>query len=133
MEITDSIQVLMNNTEQNVQLDIFRENGQVLMQVYKQKDVTKWELGVELVDKNGFVIEITFHPNKSKNKENIKRFLESELYKKFNKYDSIEQNSYFIGIPSNWNIKNIEDIILKILSDIFNMKIKNIHFTLNAY
>jgi len=123
----------MNNTEQNVQLDIFRENGQVLMQVYKQKDVTKWELGVELVDKNGFVIEITFHPNKSKNKENIKRFLESELYKKFNKYDSIEQNSYFIGIPSNWNIKNIEDIILKILSDIFNMKIKNIHFTLNAY
>ena len=133
MEITDSIQVLMNNTEQNVQLDIFRENGQVLMQVYKQKDVTKWELGVELVDKNGFVNEITFHPNKSKNKENIKRFLESELYKKFNKYDSIEQNSYFIGIPSNWNIKNIEDIILKILSDIFNMKIKNIHFTLNAY
>ncbi len=75
MMLHDYIEKLLKLNEPNTQLDFFRNNGQVLLQVYKQKDVLSWGLGINIVAIDGLVFELHFHKAKTNNSINKTNFI----------------------------------------------------------
>lgn len=136
MGIIDALQKILSSDIPNIQLDFFRANGQVLFQVYKQKDVSTWKNNFVLTDENGLILEILFHKNKTNNSKNLKRFLKSSLNDSLKRIDKINQNSYFYGINSQENTSEIVDKLLLILNEVFELsesELKKTYLTLNAY
>lgn len=64
MNLKSCIDTLKFTKEPGTQLDLFRENGQVIIQIYKQRDVLTWGLEIYLDDPDGLVLEVLF--NKAK-------------------------------------------------------------------
>lgn len=124
------INTFFSSKERDLQLDFFRSNGQVLLQVYKQYDVNKWDLEFNSTDKNATVLEICFHRDKTDNKENFDRFCKSDYCKDFLE---LEKNSYFYRIESTTSSEKVKDFLLKLIFSIYKLEDKKIEFTLNAY
>lgn len=132
MRLHEGIKILIDSNSSSIQLDIFRNNGQVLMQIFKQKNVSTWNRGIELTDSDGLIINLHFHKNKTNNFDNFKRFFDSDIFTKFKKYP-IPENSYFIGINSQYLINEIHDFILEILDTVYNLEGEAMEFTVNSY
>lgn len=133
MTLTNYIEILKSSKEPRIQLDFFRDNGQVLIQIFKQRDVLTWGLDIDLVDSNGLIIELAFNKAKKSNKQNYIRFTESEIFKNFTYCEKGRENSYFAGIPSKWSTKEIYNFISKIINEIYDIGNSSITYTLNAY
>ncbi|MFD0991668.1 hypothetical protein [Tenacibaculum geojense] len=132
--MNNDIVLLSNNfltsNEKNLQLDFFRDNGQVLLQVYKQYDVNNWDLEFYSTDINSIVIEIHFHKDKTNNELNFMRFKKSELSKKF---IELEKNSYFYRLESKTSKNEFIEFIFNTINIVYEIKNKKFDFTLNAY
>jgi len=127
--LIDLANTFIFSNEKNIQFDFFRENNQVLLQCYKQNDVNNWEIDFYSEDNNTIVIELRFHKDKTNNKLNYKRFLESKY--KF-KFSLVEKDTFFIRVNSGiTSFKLIEDI-KTLITDIYLYDGK-LKFTLNAY
>ena len=131
--LNQAIGSFIESNERNLQLDIFRKNGEVLLQMFKQSDVTKWGLDIKVADDMGFVVQLLFHKNKTGNKESYQRFLESNCFNDFKKIDFHGQNAYFMGIPSGVSLDVIEEKLHKILSRVYSFNDDSFDVTLNAY
>lgn len=127
------IETFVNSNEQKIQLDIFRDS-QVILQIYKLEDVKYWGLDIESYIEKEFIIELTFSKNKKSNSENLKRFESSEWIEKFVKIDTIKENSYWLGINKNVDIKEFEQIISSLLDSVYEFTgNETVEFTVKAY
>ena len=111
MNLKSCIDTLKFTKEPGTQLDLFRENGQVIIQIYKQRDVLTWGLEIYLDDPDGLVLEVLFNKAKKNNNENYARFIKSELFKHFAKINSIKEDSYFAVISSGWSTDKILNFV----------------------
>ncbi len=123
------ILTFLSSKERNLQLDFFRDNGQVLLQLYKQYDVNTWGIDFSSSDLDASVLELRFHKDKSNDKENNQRFVNSSLFMEFN---LVEKNTYFMRISSGTDSRGIEDKILNIIKEVYNYN-GEFSYTLNAY
>lgn len=109
-----------------LQLDVFRENGQVILQGFKLKAVKEWGWKVP-IDQNakGMLVNLRFDKAKTNNSDNFSRFLESDFYEKFTMED-----------PGEFNcpVETKEEAVEFILT-LMNVVYGNIHFEmqLNLY
>jgi len=133
MKLIEFIQQLKETSEENVQLDFFRENGQVLLQIYKQRDVTKWKWGIDLTDNEGFILNLTFNSQKTQNKENLKRFTTSQKFKDFKSIKLFNQNSFFRGISEKKSTTETANYIIELIGEVYNIDLGTIYYTLKAY
>ena len=133
MNLTNLLEILKNNKEPNAQLDIFRDNGQVLIQIYKQRDVLTWGLDIKLEDTEGIVIEILFNKIKKNNNANYLRFINSELFTHFIKIDNVKHDTWFAVFSSKWQTEEIFNFIINLINDVYKLKNSEIKFNLNAY
>lgn len=115
--------------EKNLQFDFFRDNGQVLFQLYKQYDVNTWDLNFESNDLNSTVIELRFHEKSTNNKLNFERF-QNCSHK--NKFIQVSKDSYFMNVKSGIISTDLIQIIQELIREIFSYE-GEFHFTLNAY
>ena len=118
--------------DRNLQLD-FHLRNQIIMQVYKLSDVKKWGLDIESQITDNMIVELIFNKQKIDNVNNKKRFLESDLFEKFYKFERIKEDSYWTGIDSEQEIERVEKSILKIVTTVYNLNGEIIRYTLNAY
>lgn len=123
----------IESNERNMQLDIFRKNGEVLLQIFKQTDVKGWGLGINITDNKGFVVQLLFHKDKTRNEENYKSFQNSSCFNNFEKINFHGQNAYFMGIPSKIGLDSFESEIYNILNQVYSFSDESFDVTLNAY
>ncbi len=133
MNLINLLEILKNTKEPKAQMDIFRDNGQVLIQIYKQRDVLTWGLDIKLEDAEGIVIEILFNKAKINNNANYLRFINSEFYTNFTKIDNEKHDIWFAVFSSKWQTKELFDFIINLIDDVYRLKNSEIKFTLNAY
>ena len=127
--LKDFIDSFINSKERNLQLDIFRENKQVLFQLYKQYDVNRWEIRYDSIDLDSSVLELRFNREKTSNKKNKERFETSEAIKNF---DLVEKDTYFRRFDSDMDAEEIENEIIHLLKVVYEYNGQLI-YTLNAY
>lgn len=132
MNTREVIELFRNSTEKNAQLDILRDNQQVLAQIYRYEDVKRWNIGVDLGNEKGYVIEIMFAKSKTNNSKNKQRFHSSNLIHQFIKFEEIEEGSYFRFINRNTSISDFEMLVYELLNNIYGMDIK-FSFRFNIY
>jgi hypothetical protein len=133
MELVKGIEVLKKSHETGIQLDFFRNNGQVLLQSFKQINVISWKLDIINIESEGLIIVIDFHKDKDNNTENYKRFIDSDLFVLFKKLDFFKRNSFYTEVSGSLSCKEIENFIHKIIFNIYNIDFNNVKFTLKAY
>jgi len=132
-DFSDLLNTFLQSNEKGIQFDIFRSNKQVLLQVYRQYDVERWQDGFSLTDSKGIIIELHFHKDKTDNEENLERFKDSDLFGRFEQLSVQGQSSYFLGVGSNTPNSEIGDCIWEIINVIYSLSDERIEFTLNAY
>ncbi|MBN2613154.1 MAG: hypothetical protein JXB00_16495 [Bacteroidales bacterium] len=133
ISLDNALRTILNSSEKNIQIDFFRENGQVIAQIYKQKDVKKWALGIELVNDQGLIIELNFNNAKLNNKLNYNRFKKSKFYNQFQKFQLVKENSYFLGINDNKLTGSIIDLLHEVFLTVYQITPINYKYTVNAY
>ena len=132
LTITHFLQKMLTSTEKNIQLDIFRENGEVLLQIFKSDDVKNWDVDF-VVTQNALVFQLLFNGGKTDNKANQKRFLEAEISEDFEKVEFYNQETYFANFPITMGIETIENIVGRTIAEVYDLELLDIHVTLNAY
>jgi len=118
--------------EKNLQLDFFCRK-QVILQIFKMRDVKKWGKNIEQYVQGDIVIEMTFNKHKIDNSNNKERFINSDLNYTFKKVDNIEQDSYWLGLNISVGINQIQKEILNIIHTVYKIENEPVEFTLNAY
>lgn len=131
-KLTLLIETFLKSNEKNIQLDFYRKNGEVLIQLFKGYDVSLWDIDMESLKKDDTVYQLLFHKDKTNNDENIKRFEGSFLFSDFKKVDFYNQNTYFYVQPTNFS-QEVENKIIEILNVVYDLGSNQIKFTLNAY
>ena len=126
------IKAFVKSKEENVQLDIFRQNGEVLLQIYKQKDAINWNLGVELDDINGYVAELYFNKGKTNNENNFIQFQKSSLFEEF-KRPKNSNEQYYYEISSTLSKRDIENVILHILNSAYNLENEEVFIRVSKF
>jgi hypothetical protein len=132
MTLNECVKLFLKSNNRNIQLDIFRINGEVLMQIFRKRDVKSWSWGIDYMDDDGCIIDLTFNKQKTNNEQNLKRFENSDFYKFFKIKPSRIGKSFYIDIAESWNNTDLENYIFQIISVIYDMN-DRIEFTLNAY
>ena len=118
--------------EKNLQLDFFCRK-QVILQIFKMRDVKKWGKNIEQYVQGDIVIELTFNKHKIDNSNNKERFISSYLNYTFKKVDNIEQDLYWLGLNISVGIIQIQKEILNIIHTVYKIENEPVEFTLNAY
>ena len=131
-KLTLLIETFLKSKERNIQLDFYRKNGEVLIQLFKGYDVNLWDIDMEAIKKNDTVYQLLFHKDKTNNDENIKRFESSFLFSDFKKVEFYNQNTYFYVQSANFS-QEVENKIIEILNEVYDLGSNRIKFTLNAY
>lgn len=130
ISLNEALRKISTSNENNIQLDFFRENGQVLAQIFRQKNVKKWG-GEVLVKDDGLIMELNFNDEKLNNKTNLIRFKESKFYNLFQQSQSRLGQSYVIGINGNESVKDIVDLIHKVFFTFY--QVPDYKFTIRVY
>ena len=123
---------MIASSEKNLQLDIFRMNGQVLLQVFKAEDVGKWDTQFK-VRSDSLVFQLLFNKGKTDNQDNLERFKESMLFKDFEFVEFFKQTNYFSNVPIANGVISISEKIMKIINVVYGLRIDEARITLNAY
>ena len=127
-QIIESLETLKSRAEMSTQFEIKRSN-QIVLQVFMQKVLSK---RIELVsDIAGVFILLTFTKQKLNNVENYSRFEKYSLRSEFSFLDDGSGHTYIMCLSSKNTNEHIKDVIVNILSEIFNVK-KNERLTFNV-
>jgi len=131
--LTSYIVKFNNLNDKNLQLDFFRGNKQVVLQIFKGYDVRLWNIDFEVKDYNSYILNLHFNKGKTNNKLNYDRFMNSSYFNKFKlvKVNKIFTNYFEIG--QNESIEFVENTILDIIRVIYDIDLNEVEFTLNAY
>ncbi|HLS11660.1 MAG TPA: hypothetical protein VK050_05825 [Flavobacteriaceae bacterium] len=120
-----------------MQIDIFDENENILLQIFKGSDVYLWEKEFKraVLDKEineSFIFLIQFNEVKENNLLNLCRFKESDWSSRFYKKKLYGQKFYFHILPFD-DSKIIEVKIRDILRTVYNLqKEDKLKFTLSG-
>lgn len=130
-DLNSLIKTFIESNERNLQLDFYRKNGEVLLQIFKGYDVNLWEVDIETLE-NDIVYQLLFHKDKTANNDNLKRFKHSALFSDFKKVNFYNQNAYFYSVPIG-SSEEIKSKIFEILELIYDLGSNQVRYTLNAY
>lgn len=130
-DLNSLIKTFIESKERNLQLDFYRKNGEVLLQIFKGYDVNLWKVDIETLE-NDIVYQLLFHKDKTANNDNLKRFKHSALFSDFKKVDFYNQNAYFYSVPIGFS-EEIKSKIFEILELIYDLGSNQVRYTLNAY
>lgn len=119
MELERALAILMDSNESNMQLDIFRRNGNILLQGYRYEDVKKWGLEIDFGNTDGVVFELMFSPAKAGNHLNLERFENSVFKEKFKSFERVSQNSCFCFFSTQTSINDISRSISDLLNTVY--------------
>ena len=134
LTLENALNKLQFTLEKNVQLDFFRYNGEVLLQIFKGSDVKHWEIDLEILNDKCFVFQVLFHKNKTNNDLNYDRFISSNLNNEFEKIPFHGQLAFFSLVPFDLlNENQIQEKIVKLIIKLYNINTSEFYFTLNAY
>lgn len=122
------LKTFINTPGGKLQLDFFRNNGEVLFQVFKQAN---WIELYELTDYKGYIINIIFSKSKTDNKKSFMRFENSKLFSLFEKKDFYKQEAYFMGVSSQENFDDFYNLLTNLTKDVF--EVESYYYTLNEY
>lgn len=125
------IQFVQSN-QSNLQFDFYSRN-QIVLQIYKINDVKNWGFGIEKQIIQDLIVELTFNKQKIDNSKNKERFLKSNLFDCFYKFDTVKEDSYWTGIDSKHDLEKIENQILGIIDTVYSLKGEKIEYTLNVF
>ncbi|MFW5700938.1 MAG: hypothetical protein ACOCWM_04535 [Cyclobacteriaceae bacterium] len=131
MNIIQAVDIFKTEDGKNIQLDIFRSNGQVLLQVYRLSDVKEWGL-IDTSNEEGYLIELTFNKSKTSNRNNKERFMFSEYKEKFHRFDKIPEDSYFYFVPKQIDSTEFSNLIMKLIKDVYD-DVEEVTFSVNEY
>ncbi|KYG81557.1 hypothetical protein MB14_13305 [Roseivirga ehrenbergii] len=120
------------SNEKNMQLDIFRDNGEVLLQIFKSEDVKNWNIEFD-VTKEALIFQLLFNKNKTENSANLSRFLNSSLSKNFQRVEFYKQETYFATFPYTIGLEIIQSTINQLISEVYNLEVMTTRATLKAY
>lgn len=120
------------SSEKNLQLDIFRINGQVLLQIFKAEDVARWGTDFK-VESNALVFQLLFNNGKTDNSRNLERFKESNSFMDFEFVEFYKQNNYFLNVPTRIGVLAIMEKIVEIINVVYGLSFEETKATLNAY
>ena len=134
LSFNTAVTTFLSSSERGLQLDFFRKNGEVLLQVFKGVDVKSWPIDIGIRDSNCVVFQLLFNKQKTGNSENLKRFLEEKVFRDYEKVDFHGQNAYFKYLPISFDSYHLfEEEVQRVVEKIYCLDFGEVEFTLNAY
>lgn len=134
LSFNTAVTTFLSSSERGLQLDFFRKNGEVLLQVFKGVDVKSWPIDIGIRDSNCVVFQLLFNKQKTGNSENLKRFLEEKVFRDYEKVDFHGQNAYFKHLPISFDSYHLfEEEVQRVVEKIYCLDFGEVEFTLNAY
>ncbi|XLS28400.1 hypothetical protein ACJD0Z_14480 [Flavobacteriaceae bacterium M23B6Z8] len=132
MNLTTALQFFIRSDEKGLQLDFFRDDGQVLLQIYKGNEVATWNK-VYVIDENELLLLLRFHKSKTDNESNFNRFMSLNTFTQFRKIKDQNQIFYYQPVSATTKIPMLQRKILDIIFDVYDLRSNQFSFTLNAY
>ena len=126
------IDTFLNSKEKGLQLDIHRGNDEVLIQLFKQSDISNWKIDFEILDPDGYCICIFFNNQKTKNKQNLHRFKNSDFFDDFIFSKALGVDSYFYLSNGTDSVKKTESFCLELIKVVYDYD-GQIIYRMNAY
>ncbi|GAA0877029.1 hypothetical protein GCM10009118_34390 [Wandonia haliotis] len=119
MELIEGIELFRAYNEPKKEIQILRENGQVLLQLFNYHSTFKiYDIG----DNLGYILLIHFFRTKTNNKANYQRFIDSEYYKSFvqPKPDSKDEQDMFCTLlPKHISNHEMLTYVAGLLRDVY--------------
>ncbi|UOX34827.1 hypothetical protein LXD69_04785 [Flavobacterium sediminilitoris] len=132
LSLNSAISIFINSQEKNLQLDFFRENQQVLLQIFKGYDVKNWKIAFES-DNDDLILMIHFHKDKIDNKLNLERFKNSKWYNDFERVIMQGEVQYYLKSRTAHDSNILEIEIRELINIVYSLSFEKVAFTLNAY
>lgn len=132
LTLDNAINMFVNKRIKGLQLDFFRENNEVLLQLFKGYDVVNWDIDY-VVDYNDVVFCLHFHKAKTNNFINFERFLNSNISNLFTLIKEQGQFMYYANLSSNIGVSALENEVRGIIDIVYDLNRENFIFTLNQY
>jgi len=110
MELTflTAIDLVLETPNQNLHLNVCRQDGQILAQLYNCHDFNRWSLITEPFIRSGIVLELRFTESKTGNAENFKRFQALNQFDSFIPCAGTSDPSFFKLFPDSMDSAAIE-------------------------
>lgn len=110
MEFTflTAIDLVLDSPNRNLHLNVFRQDGQILAQLYNNQDFKKWNLIETPFVQNGIVLELRFSESKTDNEENFRRFKALRQENSFIPSTDVSDFSFFKLFPDSLGSAAIE-------------------------
>jgi hypothetical protein len=124
--------IFVNSQEPGIQLDVFRENGQMLLQIGKGYDVKNWNTPLK-VNSNDIILLLHFHKSKDHNSKNLLRFLNSPLFRNYERFQMQGQEMYFSKSATTLKPEILEMEIRELVRDIYELDNEEVNYSLKAY
>lgn len=126
------ISTFLRSKEKGLQLDFHKENEEVLVQLFKQKDMKNWELKFDLANPNdGYCFFIFFNKYKTKNEINLENFKNSKYFDSYI-FSTSQGNDTYYKMDDVLSASHIKKHCLNIIEEIYNYD-GLIKYRLNAY
>lgn len=132
MELKEAFNTIQMVHTKNLHLNIYRQNNEVLAQLYNVSDFNSWDLGIGFPNKNGAVLELTFSLDKTSNSQNFDKFKNSKYWNDFKTSEKINEDSYFKLLSGNKIFYDSFKELNLILKSVYG-SLKNNHFELVSY
>ena len=128
--MTDLVQRFTEIDERNLQLDIFRDNGRVLIQVFKYSDVKGWNNPPVFDATQGYVSVLHFSGSKDKN---LKNFQNSKVFEYYHSFDSFGKHFYCSFTPTTSTPMELQAFLLRTIKEVYGNDVGTLDVQLNAY
>lgn len=114
------------------QLDIYRETGEVLFQLFKTKNVLNWSEQFDFTDEKGHVIVISFSKSKTDNGLVLIRFIGSSWFNSFVKMSEKMGDSYYFYFPGSFSEIEVSNMVNEMFYEFYGT-LKNVRFELASW
>ena len=124
--LENSLLKLISSRYPKTQLDILW-NGQVVLQVFNQSDVKKWNYQMPLNEEGGIVLNLFFHKTKRNNQDNHIRFKGLDIFDQFilRKMDKGRLMAFYLPISIMANTVKMSETISNLLFDVYGIDFKS--------
>lgn len=132
LSLDSAIRTFVSSREKGLQLDLFRNNGQVLLQLFKGYDVVNWGIGF-VPRGDDLVMMLHFKKHKTDNDLNYQRFLGSNIFARFQRVQVQGEEMYYSKSSTTEDAAILELEVREIIEKVYQFGTEKVTFSLKAY
>jgi len=133
IKFEDAIEEFQTSFERKIQLDLFRESGEVLLQVFKGYDVLNWKFDIGEIQQTDSIFLMFFKPSRKNNENDYERLLNTEYLKDFVEVTDSDRQLFFLKVKGSESSILLHQKVEQVISDVYELPLTETNFTLRGF